>query len=498
MHITSLSSSHGIGDLGAEAYRFVDFLENSGQRFWQILPLNPTDLAYDNSPYHSISAFAFNPLLISLEKMTEKGWLIPGEINAPRFPVQKVDFQKVHAWKSDLLRKAFLRFREMNDRRSYQSFCESNAHWLYDYALFRALKEKHALRSWTTWPRELRDREAHALESARKSLADEIDMHQFFQYVFNEQWNSLKSYCREKKVEIIGDIPIYVDHDSVDVWTHPELFKLNQEKNPIAVSGVPPDYFSETGQLWGNPVYDWEENRSSDFDWWIRRIRHNTAFFDRIRIDHFRGLVAYWEVPSGEKTAIRGKWIDVPVYDFLNTLTQKQAPLPLIAEDLGVITPDVVQVMNHFHLPGMRVLQFGFSEDTRENPHALHNHIRESIVYTGTHDNNTTRAWFEEEASEGDKMRFVEYIGKKPHDADISWEMIRLAMMSVSQIAIIPAQDLLGLGGEHRMNLPGTAQGNWRWRLAPEGLSAEIQERLSRLGCIYGRVPGDKSSQSRE
>ncbi|MBN2124652.1 MAG: 4-alpha-glucanotransferase [Deltaproteobacteria bacterium] len=494
LHITSLPSSFGIGDLGPAAYRFVEFLADADQRCWQILPLNPTDLAYGNSPYHSGSAFAGNPLLISPELLVRDGLLSPEQMaSPPRFPRERVDFQAVVDYKGSLLQWAFERFKEKDAPADYFAFCDENAYWLHDFALFAALKSHYRGRVWSEWPGELRDRDPEALDRALQALSGEVDREKFIQYLFFRQWRELRRTCAEKGIQIIGDLPIYVVYDSADLWVHPHLFNLDQDKRPLTAAGVPPDYFSETGQLWGNPVYRWEVMRRNGYAWWRQRISHNLALYDILRMDHFRGFVGYWEVPAGEKNAVKGRWIQAPAMDFFKHITEAFPSLPAIAEDLGTITPDVTEVMDHFGFPGMKVLLFAFGGNLGTNPYVPHNHVENCVLYTGTHDNNTVRAWFEEEAAEEDKARLFTYIGREIPSDNIHWELIRMAMMSVSRTVVFPMQDILGLGAESRMNRPSKKDGNWQWRLLPEQISPELAERLREMVRIYGRnAPADR------
>ena len=488
VHVSSLPSAYGIGAMGPEASRFADFLTDGKQGFWQMLPLNPIDPAFGNSPYHTIAAFAGNPLLISPEVMVREGLLAKKDIEPPDFPQGRVDYDAVIAYKAKLFRLSYERFIKAKEHDAYQRFCSENASWLDDFALFVALKSFFKGVAWNTWPAEVRDRRRGALQSLKKDLSDAIERERFLQYIFFHQWFALKQYCNGKGIQIIGDMPIYVDYDSVDVWTHPEIFNLDAEKRPVAVAGVPPDYFSATGQLWGNPLYQWETLRNRGYDWWLQRMAHMLRLFDVVRIDHFRGLVAFWSVPAGEQTAVNGQWIKAPVVDFFHALVKRFPAPPLIAEDLGVITPDVREVMRHFELPGMKVLQFAFGEDKPLHPYLPHMYERNAVVYTGTHDNNTTRGWFEKEARPEDKERLFRYLGRKVPVQDIPWELIRLAMMSVADLAIIPVQDILGLGAEARMNRPGTGQGNWEWQLLPGQLTLAKAERLQTMTETYGRV----------
>lgn len=488
LHITSLPSPHGIGDFGPAAYRFADFLAETKQGYWQILPLTATGLSQSNSPYGSTSVFAGNPLLISPALMKREGLLSEGEISPPDFPVARVDYNSVTDYKKRLFHLAYGRFKNTENNRGYKKFCAENSHWLEDYALFVSLKTHFNGRVWNEWPTEIRDRQPEALQSLKEELRYEIDRVKFIQYVFSKQWFSLKRYCNEKGIRVIGDIPIYVSYDSVDLWCNPDIFKLDEEKRPYAVAGVPPDYYSETGQLWGNPVYNWEVLRERGYDWWIHRMEHNLKLFDFVRIDHFRGFVAYWEVPAGEETAINGRWVNAPATDFFGKLIERFPRLPIVAEDLGAITPDVRKVMHRCKFPGMRVLLFAFGENIAENPHIPHNVVRNCVFYTGTHDNNTIRGWFEGEARPDDRDRLFCYIGRKVPPGDLHWELIRLVMMSVANTVILPMQDMLGLGEETRMNRPATSVGNWRWRLSPDEITPSLKQRLKEMTEIYGRA----------
>jgi 4-alpha-glucanotransferase len=488
LHLTSLPSLYGIGDMGPWAYRFADFLAKAKQSFWQILPLNRTDTAYDNSPYHSMSAFAFNPLLISPELMIQDGLLDKKDMDIPPdFPKEKVAYDEVTTYKRKLFDKAYARFKKQGTSYEYERFCSENSGWLEDYALFMSLKGHFHGQTWNQWPIEIRNREPEALQSLRKKLQDRIEMEKFVQYVFIQQWFGLKRYCNQKGIHIIGDMPIYVEYDSVDLWSNPEIFKLDDEKRPYVVAGVPPDYFSATGQLWGNPTYRWDVLKEGKYDWWVKRIKHNLRSIDFLRVDHFRGFVAYWEVPATEKTALNGKWIEAPAVDFFNQLTKRFSYLPFIAEDLGIITPDVREIMHLFQFPGMKVLLFAFSEDHPMHPYLPHTYERECVVYTGTHDNNTVRGWFENEAAPEDKKRLFAYLGREVSVQEIHWELIRLAMSSVANTVILPMQDILGLGQESRMNRPATKHGNWQWKLSPEQLDSSPSDRLLEMTEIYGR-----------
>ncbi|MDH5467764.1 MAG: 4-alpha-glucanotransferase [Candidatus Aminicenantes bacterium] len=495
-HITSLPSSFGIGDLGPWAYTFVDFLAEAKQAYWQILPFNPTAPAFGNSPYNSYSAFACNPLLLSPELMVREGLLAEEDIIPDkRLRSKRVDYNSVVAFKRKLFQTAFQRFKESKDKSDYEKFCKENTSWLDDLALFLALKEHFQKRVWSDWPLDVRDRREEALEAMRKALHEDMERERFLQYVFITQWSALRSYCQEKGIQIIGDIPVYVNYDSVDLWTHPELFKLDQKKRPYAVAGVPPGNFSATGQLWGNPLYRWDILKEREYDWWVQRVDHNLRLFDIVRIDHFRGFVGYWEIPATENNAVNGEWKEAPAEDFFRVLTEKNPHLPLIAEDLGIITPDVREVMEHFAFPGMRVLLFAFGEDDPMHPYLPHTYEENCVVYTGTHDNNTVRGWFKREAKPAEKKRVFRYIGRKVSKKDIHWEFIRLAMQSVAKTAIIPMQDVLGLGEEARMNLPATGKGNWEWRLLPEQITSQLAKKISDMTETYGRACSSFSSR---
>lgn len=489
LHITCLPSGFGIGDLGPKAYEFADFLTESRQQYWQILPLNPTELIHHNSPYHSCSAFAGNILLISPAILEEKGFL-DGEALAqiPDFPPGRVDFATVTRFKQELLQKAYIKFIHQTRPRDYQDFCQQNACWLEDYALFTVLKKYFGGRVWSDWPVELRDRQDEAIKRVQEDNAEALEKVRFEQYLFFTQWQALKGYCNEKGIRVFGDMPIYVVYDSVDVWTHPDIFNLDENKKPGTVSGVPPDYFSQTGQLWGNPVYKWEVLKERRYEWWINRMEHNLKLFDLIRVDHFRGLVAYWEVPAGEENAVNGQWVQVPTDDFFEKIFERIPRTSIIAEDLGLITSDVEEVMQRLGLPGMKVLLFAFNDDPATNPYAPHNHVPHCVVYTGTHDNNTARGWFEKEMSEEMKKKLIHYLGREVTAENIHLELIRLAMMSVAEMTIIPLQDLLGLDERSRMNLPASKKGNWQWRLLPDRINESSGRLLKELTEIYGRA----------
>jgi len=491
LHLTSLPSGYGIGDMGPEAYSFVDFLKASGQTVWQILPLNPTDTALGDSPYHSTSAFAISPLLISPDTLLKEGFLQESDLPSVDFPLPGFcDYLAAKEIKEAILGRAFERFIERGGSKDFDGFVRDNAHWLENFALFQTLKGKFDGKLWSDWPREYRDREVDAIASARQELAEFIERVKFYQFLAFSQWRLLRDYCRGCGISVMGDVTIYVNYDSADVWTHPEIFDLDSEKRPRAVAGVPPDYFSQTGQLWGNPLYKWDVLKNRGYDWWLSRISHNLSLYDRIRMDHFRGFVAFWEVGAGEKSALNGRWVEAPAMDFFAHVTKSFPCARIIAEDLGVITPDVVEVMRRFSFPGMRLLIFAFGGNMADNPYLPHNLRNKCVIYTGTHDNNTIRGWFEEEITPSEKMHLLRYIGRDVGPQEIAWEMIRLAMMSVAATAIFPMQDIMGLGSEARMNRPATPKGNWKWRLAPDSLTPDLARRLRDITETYGRLAG--------
>jgi 4-alpha-glucanotransferase len=483
LHITSLPSPFGIGDLGEEARAFIDFLHNAGQTLWQILPLGPT--GYGNSPYQSLSAFAGNTLLIDPRALISEGWLNETVIGTVRFSSAQTKFEIVRDFKERILHHAFHRFRTLssNEHGAFEQFCDSSSWWLDDYAMFTVLKKVHGGSAWTLWNGELARREPAALEAIARTYEADIIEQKFFQFLFFRQWNSLRDYARERKVRIIGDLPIFVAHDSADVWAHRDYFKLDDEGNPLVVAGVPPDYFSETGQLWGNPLYDWEHLRADNFTWWIDRVRWSLGLFDFVRVDHFRGFAACWESPAREETAVNGKWIETPGRELFTALQKSLGDLPIIAENLGVMTKDVESLRNDFDFPGMRVLQFAFGGDAT-NDHLPHNYTRDTVVYTGTHDNDTTIGWFTSLDGEA-RAHCAGYLATE--GLEINWDMIRAAVASVAGTAIIPLQDVLGLGAEARMNLPASKDGNWTWRMRPNATNTEIAERLNDLTRLYGR-----------
>jgi len=496
LHPTSLPGRFGIGELGEAARRFVDFLVEGGQSLWQILPLGPT--GYGDSPYACFSAFAGNPLLLDLQWLAAEGDVAPAELDgAPAFPGDRVDFGPVIEFKTAILRKAAVRFREnaTGERRAaFERFCAENAAWLDDYALFRALKDGHGGAVWNTWEWPLASREPEALAAARERLADAVFEQRYAQWQFFRQWADLKRYANEQGVQIIGDIPIFVAYDSADLWAHPELFFLDETLSPTVVAGVPPDYFSKTGQLWGNPLYRWKRMADHGFAWWVARIEQTLKTVDMVRLDHFRGFAAYWEVPAGDKTAENGRWVKGPGAALFEALEAALGDLPLIAEDLGLITPDVEALRDQLGLPGMAVLQFAWTTDPA-NDYLPHNHRANAVVYTGTHDNETTVGWHGTRDAE-EKARVREYLG--PTDEPIHWAMIRAAYRAVCDLAVVPLQDVLGLGNEARMNAPGRFGGNWAWRVPPDALRPELAARLLELAVTYGRKEVPKEEQEEE
>ena len=504
LHPTSLPSRFGIGDIGEDAYSFADFLEKSGQTIWQMLPLGPT--GYGDSPYASYSAFAGNTLLISPQRLVDEGFLQTEDLgHVPNFSDDRVDFHQVIEFKQPLLKKAFERFGSSQNAQlhhEFQAFTHHMASWLDDYALFRALKDAQDGRPWYEWDQTLIRREQHALAAAREHLSTEIEAQKFYQYLFFRQWSHLRSYCHMLGIKLVGDIPIFVAQDSADVWTQPDQFKLDENNRPKVVAGVPPDYFSSTGQVWGNPIYDWERMQGDGFSWWIKRVKATLQMVDILRIDHFRGFAACWEIPAGDTTAERGRWVKVPGRELFRAVKNALGELPIMAEDLGVITPDVIELRDEFGFPGMRILQFGFGGDTK-NKDLPHNYVQNAVAYTGTHDNDTTVGWFNSQAGQGstrdaaqverEREFCMSYLDRD--GSEINWDFIRAVLASVVNTAIIPLQDLLGLGNDARMNLPASTSGNWTWRYRVEALTEELSQRMCELTKLYGRAPetADKS-----
>ena len=493
LHPTSLPGRYGIGDLGDEAYRFVDFLASAGQTYWQILPLSPT--GYGDSPYQGLSAFAGNPMLISPEKLVEAGHLsAAGLEGGPAFPDDRVDFGPVIDHKTALLNRAFAHFcaqAPVGQREAFARFCREEAAWLDDFSLFMALKEAHNLRPWDEWKPELRTRQPAALEQWTKTLAREIENQKYRQWQFFEQWLALKTYANERGIRIIGDIPIFVAHDSADVWANTGLFYFDAELRQTVQSGVPPDYFSETGQLWGHPLYRWDVMAQEGYAWWIARFRMAFTQADVVRIDHFRGFHNYWEVPAGEKTAVKGRWLYGPGADLFHAVTGTLGQVAIIAEDLGDFDDEsragVTALQTEFGYPGMKVLQFAFGNGPSA-PFLPHNFCQEWVVYTGTHDNDTTVGWYQTTSTEAERDYARKYLGSD--GSDIAWDLIRLGWASTAHTAMTTVQDLLSLGHGARMNTPSTiGPPNWCWRLQPGALAADVGHRLQELTAIYGRLP---------
>lgn len=486
LHPTSLPGPHGIGDLGDAAFRFVDWLQDAGQRLWQVMPLGPT--GFGDSPYASPSAFAGNPVLVSLGWLGGEGFLTEDDWgDAPRFSDHHVDFEQAVPFKLLMLRKAFDRFRRgagSQFRQPFHQFCEQEQRWLDDYALFQALKERHGGVAWTDWPEGVRLRHSEALEQARADLSSEIRFQQFVQFQFRRQWTALKQYANDRDIRIIGDIPIFVSGDSADVWTNQGEFKLDDAGRAVEVAGVPPDPFSATGQIWGNPVYDWKAMRETDYRWWVDRIRVMLATVDIVRIDHFRGFAAAWVVPADAESAVSGHWVRSPGGDVFATIQRELGDVPIIIEDLGVITPDVLSLREALGFPGMKVLQFAFENDPA-NMYLPHNYEPHSVVYSATHDNQTTVGWFRSRKEE-ERRAIQAYLGRD--GADIAWDLIRMALASISNTAIVPMQDVLRLGDEARMNVPGQPTGNWAWRMTWDQMDRNLAYGLRELTTIYGRA----------
>jgi 4-alpha-glucanotransferase len=482
LHITSLPSKFGVGDFGPAAFEFVDSLEQAGQTLWQILPINPP--SFGNSPYSCTSAFAISPLFASPELMLRDGLLEDYDLESvPEFSSNRVQYSFVLDFKIQLLSKSYDRFKENIDKDEFKKFCVDNSYWLEDFCLFSALKNHFGGRSWSEWPEDIKRR--NAVHHYTDSLREYLEREKYFQFVLFYQWKELQKYCRNKGIRVFGDVSLYVNHDSADVWAHPELFKLDQELNPVVVAGVPPDYFSETGQRWGNPIFDWNFLRKNNFVWWIERMKHNLDLFDLVRIDHFRGFLAAWEIPVNDSTAVNGQWQECPGVEFFSVLLNEFKSIPVVAEDLGVITQDVRDAMARFGFPGMKLLIFAFDGDILQNPYAPENHVKNCVLYTGTHDCNTMRGWFEEELSDESKVKLENILGKKVCANTIAEEMVILAMSSIADTVILPMQDVLGLGSEARMNCPGIAENNWEWRLLPGQWSTDIV--LADKTKTYGR-----------
>ncbi len=487
LHPTALPGPFHIGDLGKEANLFVDFLIRSGQSVWQILPLGPT--GYGHSPYNALSAFAGNPAMIDLQQLVDCGDLQRSRFEAVVNECSGIDFMQGHTVKSMLLQEAgreFFSRPAVARSHDYQSFCNSHSEWLEDFSLFMALRDNFGGQAWSDWPEALRKRDPRALREWRHKLAEGCRLHCYQQFVFADQWRRLKSYANQNGIRIFGDIPIFVAYDSADVWANQELFQLDDQGRATAVAGVPPDYFSSTGQRWGNPLYRWDRLAEEDFRWWLRRFDHQLHHSDLIRIDHFRGFQACWSIPADEQTAVNGQWVDVPGRALFEKLRMQIKDLPVVAEDLGVITPEVKKLRDDYGFPGMVILQFAFDSGP-DNPYLPENHTVNSVVYTGTHDNDTTLGWWQSLARA--KQEHVrDYLGTRR--TDMPWDLIRLAAASVANLCIIPCQDVLGLGTVARFNTPGRATGNWSWQMLPDALTDELAERLARITVKYHRTCG--------
>lgn len=488
LHPTSLPGPYGIGDVGPQAYRFLDWLASTGCKLWQVLPLGPT--GYGDSPYQCFSAFAGNPYLISFDALIEDGLLTNDDFTEmPEFNASRVDYGQLIPWKLDLLQKAFSRLSSASEeyRKEFDTFRGENGSWLDDYALFMSLKGANGGGAWSGWDESLRKREPAVMENAREDHAENILRYSFYQFLFFRQWNKLRAYANERNIKIIGDIPIFIAYDSADAWSHPELFFLGEDSLPTVVAGVPPDYFSATGQLWGNPLYHWPSHKASGYAWWLERFRSVLTFVDVVRLDHFRGFAGYYEIPYGAPTAETGQWMTGPGKDFFKTVSKQLSgpedeTMPIIAEDLGVITPDVVELRDSFHLPGMKILQFGFTSPA--DPFLPHNYIRNCVAYTGTHDNDTAMGWYKS-APESERKFALRYLNS--HGADFAWDLIRAVWSSVAAYALAPMQDFLSLGTEARMNFPSRLGGNWEWRMREGDLNSGLAKRLREFNELYLR-----------
>lgn len=486
LHPTSLPSRGGIGDFGPAAYEFMGALASAQQGLWQVLPLGP--LGYGNSPYSSTSAFAGNPLLISLERLANRGWIDAAKLNSLSFNSGPVEYSQVFSTKMPLLFEAgrnFVNSASSGARRRFETFCKENAWWLDEFVLFDALRAQRKLASWNQWPAGLAEREQGALKQASAELATDLKIRAALQFAFYEQWRALRRYCAERSIRIVGDVAIFVNYDSADVWAHRELFRLNENLEPEVVSGVPPDFFSKTGQRWGNPLYRWDVMKEQGYKWWIERMRWATRNCDYIRLDHFRGFDQFWEIPAGEPTAINGRWVDGPRDDLFHKLREALGGLPFFAEDLGFITPEVYALRDRLQIPGMAVLQFGFGD---QGAHMyLPHRAAGKVLYTGTHDNDTTVGWFNSGASDHERADAETYVGRC--EDGIHWAFIRAAQTSVADFALVPLQDVLGLGSEARMNTPSRNGGNWKWRFTPGQFTPELIAKLARLAEVTDRLP---------
>lgn len=490
LHPTSLPGPHGSGDLGQAAYHFVDWLVTAGQKLWQMLPLGP--VGYGNSPYMGLSAFAGNPMLIDLQELTVKGWLDARELQSvPEGNPHRIDFARSSGFRADKLMKAsdgFFTRGSAADGKLFESFCKEQSDWLEDYALFMALNARYQKKVWTEWDSDIAHRNPVALTEVKSELSREMDYHKFTQWCFMRQWKSLRKYANERGIRLVGDIPIFVAHDSADVWSNPKSFHLDDDRNPTVVAGVPPDYFSETGQRWGNPLYRWDVMKKDKYSWWVKRFQATFDLVDILRIDHFRGFVGYWEIPASEKTAVKGRWVEGPREYLFDAVEKKLGKLPIIAEDLGLITPEVVALRDRYQFPGMKVLQFAFS-DGPENPFLPHHYHENCVVYTGTHDNDTTIGWFKT-TTPGERTFLRNYV--VTDGQEVHWDLIRLALRSVAAMAIFPFQDILGLDTQDRMNLPATTAGNWEWRFTWDQVNPGHASRLYTEAALTSRTSTER------
>ncbi|MBW8015029.1 MAG: 4-alpha-glucanotransferase [Planctomycetes bacterium] len=478
LHISSLASGFGVGDLGPAAFAFADFLARTGQRYWQVLPVNPPTVNSLHCPYSAVSAFAGDPLFISPKLLHRSGLLTKQDItDVPNFPSGRVDYTRADSFKRRLLKRAYKAFKAKKDS-AFEAFCDDHSAWLDDFSLFMVLRDKFQTGFWNQWPKGLACRDGEALAAAEKEFASEIVERKFYQYIFFKQWHSLKAHCNKRGVKIIGDIPIYVAFDSADVWANQSIFKLSKSGKPLFVTGTPPDGFCKTGQLWGNPVYDWKALKKADFKWWIDRIGHNLAMCDLVRIDHFRGLIAFWQVPAGNKTAKNGRWVRTPKDSFLDRVFKEFSRDSMIVEDLGVITPAVRRAVDKYGLYGMKILQWAGVGKAGTNEHDLKNHIKRCVAYTGTHDNNTLMGWLEDEAGDLQKKHLLKAAHAKAGDTDIHFKLIEYLLTSRANLTIIPIQDILALGSDCRMNTPSTIDGNWQWQMIPRQIKPSISRRL--------------------
>ena len=483
--IASLPSPYGIGGFSKEAYEFIDLLEETGQKLWQILPLGPT--SYGDSPYQSFSTFAGNPYFIDLDTLAEKGWLTREACEASDYGDNEsyIDYGRIYNSRFVLLKQAFLNSDILSDEK-FTEFCKANQHWLPDYALYMALKNQNDGKSWIEWEEEICLRKPEAVEYYKRELEEECNFYEFLQYEFHEQWTKVKEYAHKKGIQIVGDVPIYVAFDSADTWANPELFQLDEKNLPLGVAGCPPDAFSATGQLWGNPLYNWAYHKKTGYDWWLKRIAYCFDLYDIVRIDHFRGFDEYYSIPYGDETAVNGHWEKGPGMDLFNTVKEKLGELDIIAEDLGFLTESVFQLLKDSGYPGMKVLQFAF-DPSEDSDYLTYKYQRNCVVYTGTHDNDTTAGWFEK-LSDGDKEVALRYMNSfyTPKEEQ-HWDLIALAMRSTADTCIIPVQDFLGLGSEARINMPSTLGDNWKWRMTKGAFSEELKEKIRRMTKLYGR-----------